>query len=249
MSYPADARNKGEKEFLPTLQPEERQKLLVALRTGYSLLVQDVAYLEQHAELMYYPQFGQQLLQIAAEEQAHIRWLRDIILALGGSLPEVTAPPHLNVNSWGALIHDLEEKERSCGEILIAMHAATHADTDIVTGLRRIYDEEARHREEIRDILMKSQPYTAPVLTRYQEQEVEKQTWLEQQKNEWFAQRQAEWEANGKQVPWAEWVREQGVRWTAELPNRELGWAQDVTTSEQSRQPSPLVLSPESSDG
>ncbi len=88
-------------------------------------------------------------------------------------------------------------------------------------------EEEACHREEIRDMLMKSQPYTAPVLTQQQECGVEKQAWLEQQKNEWLAQRQAEWEANGKQVPWVEWVREQEFRWTAELPNRELGWAQN----------------------
>ncbi len=220
-------------DFFSALQPEERQKLIEALREGYDHEVRDAARLVQHAERMYYPQFGQRLRQIAAEEQSHIRWLRDIILALGGSIPPVSLPQETEANNWGSLLLDLEKAKQSCREILAAMQAATHADAEIVVGLRRIYEEEAVHREEIRDMMIKSQPYTVLVLTPQQEQATERQAWLEQQKGEWLARGQAEWEANGKQVPWIEWVREQEYRWVAELPNRELGWAQYISNRDQ----------------
>lgn len=233
MSHHPGPVNKDWQEFFTALQPEERQKLIEALREGYGNEVRNAARLVQHAEQMYYPQFGKHLLRIAAEQQAHVGWLRDSILALGGSLPQVSVPPKTGANNWESLLLDLEEEKQNCREILIAIQAATHADTDIVAGLRRIYNEEAHHREEIRDMLMKSQPYTAPILTRQQEQAAEKEIWLEEQKNGWLARGQAEWEANGKQVPWVEWVREQEYRWTAELPNRELAWAEYITNREQ----------------
>ncbi len=220
-------------DFFSAIQPEERQKLIETLRKVYGNAIRDAARLVHHAEQMYYPQFGTHLLQIATEEQAHVIWLRNIILALGGNLPEVSVPPETETNNWESLLLDLEETKQSCRELLTAMHAATHADADIVVGLSRIYEEKARHREEIRDMMMKSQPYTVPILTPQEEQATERQAWLEQQKAKWLARGQAEWEANGKQVPWMEWVREQEFRWVAELPNRELGWAQYINKRDQ----------------
>jgi rubrerythrin len=112
---------------------------------------------------------------------------------------------------------------------------------EIAEGLRRIREDEKRHREELLDLLLKSDPYALPVMTPEQEQyEREKQEWLEQQKGEWLAQRQAEWEAAGKPVPWAEWMGEQEVAWvTNELPNRELAWTRRL--AEQALTQTPLL--------
>ncbi len=42
------------------------------------------------------------------------------------------------------------------------MHIAEHTDPEIAEGLRRMREEEKRHREEITDMLMKSDAYALP---------------------------------------------------------------------------------------
>jgi len=60
--------------------------------------------------------------------------------------------------------------------------------------------------------------------------EQEKETWLAQQKMAWFEQRRSLWEADGKLIPWAEWLARRENEWTAnELPNRELHWRLRLT--------------------
>lgn len=69
------------RHFLEVLHPDERQQLLNLLGDEYGEESQEVAQLTQHAERMAYPQFRQRLLKIADEEQAHLQWLREKILA------------------------------------------------------------------------------------------------------------------------------------------------------------------------
>lgn len=57
---------------------------------------------------------------------------------------------------------DLEEEKRSYVELLEAMHLAEEVDPELAEGLRRIREEEQQHREEILDMLEKSDPYTLP---------------------------------------------------------------------------------------
>ncbi len=42
---------------------------------------------------MDYPQFRERLLRIAAEEEAHVTWLRDTLLARGGAIPTRSFTP------------------------------------------------------------------------------------------------------------------------------------------------------------
>lgn len=59
-----------------------------------------------------------------------------------------------------------------------------------------------------------------------QSEEQQKRMWLAQEKMAWFEQRRSTWEANGKPIPWAEWLSRREYEWTVnELPNRELRWA------------------------
>jgi rubrerythrin len=152
----------GWQRFFDTLHPNHRQKVLVMLRDAYLEEAQDVAQFTRHAECMHYPQFRERLLRIAAEEQAHVTWLRDKILALGGEIPAVSHTPRVAKNAWEALLMDMEEEKRSYADLLEAMHTAEQADPELAEVLQRIREEERQHREEILDMLTKSDPYTLP---------------------------------------------------------------------------------------
>ncbi|HKA56404.1 MAG TPA: ferritin-like domain-containing protein [Candidatus Binatia bacterium] len=215
------------RQFLEALTPDDRQRLLAWMRDEYREEARDATQFTRHAEQMYYPQFGERLRRIAAEEQAHVQWLREQILALGGRPPSLPHASRVGQNSWQDLLLDLDEEKRSCATLLEGMRIATHVDAEIVAGLRRIREEEVRHHEEIRDMLMKSEPDAVPAPEPVgPEGARQKQVWLEQQKMAWLAQRRAEWEAAGRPVPWVEWEREQELKWVTELPSYELEWAQ-----------------------
>jgi rubrerythrin len=152
----------GWQQFFDALHPDHRQKLLGMLRDAYLEEAQDVAQFAQHAERMYYPQFRKRLLRIAAEEQAHVAWLRDKLLALGGEIPAVSFPAKGAKNAWEALLMNLEEEKRSYADLLEAKRIAEEVDPEIAEGIQRIREEEQRHREELLDMIVKSDPYTLP---------------------------------------------------------------------------------------
>jgi hypothetical protein len=173
---------------------------------------------------MHYPQFRERLLQMAREDQAQVQWLREKILALGGDLPTVACPPpQIGKNSWECVRLALEVEKRSCATLLACIHQADRTDPAIAAELRRWRARAKQHCDELMSMLMKSDPYALPPpLTSSQEQQ--RQEWLAQQKNAWLDHERARWEAEGRQVPWAEWVGEREFQWTAELPYRELEW-------------------------
>ncbi len=78
--------HEGWQHFLEALHPDDQQKLVEMLREEYVEEAQDVVQFTRHAQRMYYPQFRERLLRIAAEEQAHVQWLREKILALDGTV-------------------------------------------------------------------------------------------------------------------------------------------------------------------
>jgi bacterioferritin (cytochrome b1) len=112
----------------------------------------------QHASRMHYPQFRAKLLEIAARETKHIGWIGEKIALLGGSLPVVPQTHSAGGNSWEFLLADLEDESRCAGELLeqaMLLEADFPAIADM---LRRIYEEEQKHRDEIREMLMRSDP-------------------------------------------------------------------------------------------
>ncbi|HXG18795.1 MAG TPA: ferritin family protein [Methylomirabilota bacterium] len=222
-----DVLSTGWQHFLNTLQPDRRQRLLEILRDEYIDEAKDAVQFEEHARRMAYPHLRERLLRIAEEEKAHVAWLKEQILALGGEAPHTTFTVKNGKNSWECLLLDVEEEKRDCATMLEHLYSVVErADPAIAEGLRRIREEEKRHREEILELLLKSDPYALPHPTAAQERlERQKQEWLEQQKMAWLDQRRAEWEAAGKPVPWAAWAAEREFEWRVnELPNRELEW-------------------------
>jgi hypothetical protein len=212
--------------FLTAFSSDNRPRLLEGLCTTYRAEAQQVAQLTQHAHRMYYPHFQKRLLQIAAEQRARLPWLKEQICTLGGNLPSLACTSMVGSNSWECLRLDVNEAERDCINLLEWICLAEHLEPQIAVGLRRLREEKQQHREEFRDMLMKSDPYTTPDTAIQNEQgKKQKQAWLEQCKSEWLDHERVAWEAEGKQMPWAEWSGEQECRWATELPHRDLEWA------------------------
>jgi rubrerythrin len=152
------ALREGWRRCFDALLPDQHQILLDILRQTYREGAEDAVQLAEHAKRLYYPQFRERLRRIAEEEQAHVTWLRDKLLALGAQVPEVSITPKDARNTWEALLMDLEEEKRSYADVLEAMHLAQQVDPELAEGLRRIREVERQHREEILDILEKSDP-------------------------------------------------------------------------------------------
>ncbi len=136
----------------PTAKPLE------ILRRLYIEENRHAAILTHHASRMHYPQFRAKLLEIAERERNHGEWIGEKIRLLGGSLPVVRPITLADGNSWELLLEDLKSESRCAGELL--EHATRlEADFPAVAGmLRRIHVEEQKHRDEIRAMLMRSDP-------------------------------------------------------------------------------------------
>src|SRR4051812_43023825 len=212
--------------FIDTARQEDLHTLITILRETYLETVKVVTYFTHHAEHMYYPQFRQRLQEIVAEEQGHIHWLRETIRALGGELPTSTAAAKHGKNNWENLRLDLEEEKKDYDELLQGVLKAEHLDPAIAEELRHIRGEERRHREELLELFTKSEPDSLPhPIAQQPGLEKLKQAWLEQQKMEWLEAQRLAWEADGKLVPWIEWLTQQELGWVVnELPSRELLW-------------------------
>lgn len=223
----------GEKGHWPwgASRKQDRHKLLTLLREMYRNQSENTANLTHHAEQMYYAHLREQLLQIAAEEQSHVQWLRKTIHALDGDVPEASASPRRGANTWENLRLDLEEERKDDDTFLSGLRIAERFDPKIAEGLSRLRNDEQKHRAQLLDLLQKSGPDTVPSPPpQLEDVERKKQVWLAQQKMEWLEKRRSLWEANGKPISWAEWISRREYEWTAsELPNRELHWARQLT--------------------
>lgn len=117
-----------------------------------------VALFTQHAERMQYPQFRKRLLEIAADEAQRVEWLADKIRMFGGQLPDIPPVNEPSKNSWQYLLEDLTEEQRSAPELLEQAQRLHEQFPDISETLEGIYRDGVKHRETIRDMLMKSDP-------------------------------------------------------------------------------------------
>lgn len=144
------------------LHPDPHPTLLEALRDTYLAAAHMVTQFTQDAERMEYPQFRARLLRMAAEDQEHVTWLRDTLLARGGAIPTRAFPPTVAPTSWEALLRDVAAERRAYEALLEPMHLAEQADPEMAEGFRRLRAAKQEHREALLDMLVKSDPYTLP---------------------------------------------------------------------------------------
>ena len=136
---------------------EGRLTALEILRKRYVDETEHSKEFTQHAGQMHYPQFREGLLHIAAEETKHAGLLAEKIIELGGSLPEVTERrPATDQSSWQHLLQDLDEEGHCAGELMEQIWGVAEDYPDIAMLLERISKDEKKHRDEIREMLMRS---------------------------------------------------------------------------------------------
>lgn len=140
------------------LSPDGYRRAIEILRGRYIEERQHMHRFAQHAQKMQYPQFREKLLQIAANEAKHVEWIAEKIRLLGGKLPEVAEIPATEKNSWQYLLADLDEEKHCSAELLEQIQTIQLELPEIAEVLERIYEDGARHREEIREMLMRSDP-------------------------------------------------------------------------------------------
>jgi hypothetical protein len=142
------------------LHPAPRPTLLEALRDTYLTTAHTVTQLTQDAERMEYPQFRARLLQMAAEEQGHVTWLRETLLARGGALPTRACPPTVAPTSWAALLREMAAARHAYEALLEPMHLAEQADPEMAAGFRRLRAATQQRYAGLLEMLVKSDPYT-----------------------------------------------------------------------------------------
>lgn len=135
-----------------------KQNALEILSRHYVEESQQSRRIAYHADRMQYPHFRDKLRAISADEDKHAKWLEENIRALDGTPPVVPEISYSDKNSWESLLADLEEHRQCAAELLMQISQLREDFPRAADTLQRIYDEGARHREEIRAMLMRSDP-------------------------------------------------------------------------------------------
>lgn len=112
----------------------------------------------RHAQKMQYPQFRDRLLAIAADEARHAEWLAEKITLFGAELPSVPDDANGEKNSWQYLLADLDAERRRSAELFQEIQTVRTELPDVAAVLERIYEDGTKHRAEIREMLMRSDP-------------------------------------------------------------------------------------------
>ena len=154
------ALHRGWQQGCDALHPAPQPTLLETLRDTYLAAAHTVTQVTQDAERMAYPQFRARLLRMAAEDQGHVTWLRDTLLARGGALPTGTCPPTVAPTSWAALLREMAAARCAYEALLEPMHLAEQADPELAAGFRRLRAATQQHREALLEMLVQSDPYT-----------------------------------------------------------------------------------------
>jgi hypothetical protein len=152
----------GWQQCCDALHPAPHPTLLEALRDTYVAAAHTVTQFTLDAERMEYPQFRARLLHMAAEDQGHVTWLRDTLLAHGGAIPTRACPPTVAPTSWAALLREVAAERRAYEVLLEPMQLAEQVDPEMAEGFRRLRAAKQQHREVLLDMLVKSDPYALP---------------------------------------------------------------------------------------
>jgi rubrerythrin len=140
------------------LSPDGYHRAVELLRERFLDESQHVTRFTQHAEKMQYPQFREKLLSIAAEEAKHVEWIAEKIGTFGGQLPAVPEVTPSEKNSWQYLLADLEAERLCAAELEEEIQEIQPELPAVAEMLERIHEDGKRHRKEIREMLMRSDP-------------------------------------------------------------------------------------------
>ncbi|MDO8700741.1 MAG: ferritin-like domain-containing protein [Deltaproteobacteria bacterium] len=141
------------------LAPDESATAVDLLRQRYVEEMERIDRFKQHAQKMHYPQYRGKLLEMAKEKRQHAERIGEKIVALGGKLPDVLERRSTDANSWQSLLVALEDENRSAGRLPEQLRRIGLEHPDIARLLQEISQEQNKSRDEIKDMLMRSDPF------------------------------------------------------------------------------------------
>lgn len=141
------------------LAADESAHAVDFLRRRYVEEMQRIERFKQHAEKMHYSQYRTKFLEMARENTQHAERIGAKIVALGGRLPNVAERRSTDANSWQSLSTALDEENRSADGLPEQLRSIQSEHPDIAQFVRQISREQENHRGEIRDMLMRSDPF------------------------------------------------------------------------------------------
>ena len=144
--------------FLDLAQGSSRQPMNV-LQQRYVEEMQQRDRFNQHADKMHYRQFREKLFQISHEKTKYADRIAEAILALGGKLPSVPELRSTDENSWQQLMIALDDENRSADHLAEQLRGIQSDIPDIVKLLQHISEQQKQHRGEVREMLMRSDPF------------------------------------------------------------------------------------------
>ena len=144
--------------FLDLRQGSFRQAITM-LQQRYVEETQQRDRFNQHADKMHYPQFREKLLEISDEKTTFLDGIAKEIVALGGKLPVVPEFRSTDENSWQQLMIALDSENRSADHLAEQLRGMESEIPDVVKLLRGSSEQQKQHRGEIREMLMRSDPF------------------------------------------------------------------------------------------
>ena len=144
--------------FLDLPQDSFRQAINI-LQQRYVEETQQRDRFNQHADKMHYPQFREKLLQISGEKTRYADRIAEAIVAIGGKLPSVPERRSTDENSWQQLMIALDDENRSADHLAQQLRGIESDIPDVVKLLQQISEQQKQHRGEVREMLMRSDPF------------------------------------------------------------------------------------------
>jgi bacterioferritin (cytochrome b1) len=108
---------------------------------------------------MHYPQYREKFLRMAQENSQHAEQIGAKIVALGGRLPEVAERRVTDENNWQSLSTALDEENRAAERLPEQLRGIEAAHPDIAKFFQQIARAQDNHREQLRSMLMRSDPF------------------------------------------------------------------------------------------
>ncbi len=136
--------------------PDRDRVAIEILGQRYIEEMQAAGRFNQHAQKMHYTQYCENLLQIATDKSRYAERFAEKIISLGGKLPEVPEYRSTDENSWRYLQMDLAEENRCADHLAEQIWRVESDHPEISQFLQQIFDAEKIHRDELNDMLMRS---------------------------------------------------------------------------------------------
>jgi hypothetical protein len=132
--------------------------LLADLAEDYRAEAGQAALLRAHAARARYPQAAEALRRLAEIEERHAGWLRERLVALGGSVPALVPPDVPGNSQWQRAVGALHAAQAKRRRLIEQISHWDPEEPEVVELLRRIEQEDVHEQSVYDGIVMRSDP-------------------------------------------------------------------------------------------